>query len=265
MMTLRDRPMDGDGGAGGASSAKVGLARCDETLSNIAKLRERWHDSSTLQGLSLVKDYLEGRLEIALGLEVVGGSASRDVDRSDKVRPILIRLKVSSAQREHFIADHCLEFLNSEKRRRWDQQFMFVENVKIVECSDGVLPAIVGFQLIDELTGIRGCPLHFAFSRGYEFLPIFSSREISVLRIAGAERGASKGDSYMIECRSDVMDNIAHDRGELQGHTVGRDVCNSDLPLVWLGADNKVVITSAGNIAGGVCKLAKVSIGPFDL
>lgn len=52
---------------------------------------------------------------------------------SGEAAAAVLRLKIQSPERDHLLAERDLHAIDVGKERRWDQQFVFVENVEIVE------------------------------------------------------------------------------------------------------------------------------------
>lgn len=210
MKTLLDKPR--------ILRQKASLTRLDKALCDIAKIGERWNDRLTIERLSLAKDYREGRIELIATLELF---RIETVNGSSEICPVRIRLKICSSKREQFIADRELQFIDVEKRKRWHDQYVFIPTVKIVESADGVLPSVVGFQILNDAECLGSGPLHLSlppFPRlgvaipitgFYEFLPIFSSREVNVSRVTVAVGRATDNDRYVIKCGPNIMDDIA--------------------------------------------------------
>lgn len=249
------------------------LTRFDEALGNIRKLKERWHDRLTVERLAFPEDYLKGRVEFLFDFDI--SDLIRAFNYSGDVRPIFIRLKVCSPERDVFTVNRDIHASDAEKRHRWDEQFVFVHNVKIMQFADRVLPATVGFQLFDQTQRFGSGPLHLsmtpvplgvriAVAGFYEFLPIYSGWKIDVLRVPGSERAGCKDDSYIIKSRPDIMNGISQGSCKLNGHSIYGGECNFQLPRFRF-ADGAIIYTSAGQLFGRVCKLNKVSLGPFDL
>jgi hypothetical protein len=170
------------------------FTRLDKALGNIAKIKKRWNDRLAPERFSF-ENYLEGSFELVATFELFKiNSKSVHVNSRHEVRPIRIRLKICSPKRDQFIAEHELQFINMEKRQRWNDQFVLIENVKIMESPNGVLPSVVGFQLLDNPECFGTGPLHCSSTGTYEFLPILTSRKIEVLTlgISAPEGGGDK-------------------------------------------------------------------------
>jgi len=274
-------PHDSAGQAGGSpewlgiASEEVRFARLDETLARIRNLRERFHNSLSAERLILCEDYLEGRLEIVVELEISAG-IDRAIDQCSEIEPVTVRLEISSPKRKSLLANRDTKPINCHLRDRWNDQFVFIQDVEIVEGPQGVLPAVVGLQLFDHSQRIGRGPLHLtlhALSTGlrepisgcYESVPIYARREVSVARISGADGRGGEDDRYVVESRPQIVDNVANDPGKFHRHVAMANEYDLRLPRFLIGPKNEIAALSVGEVAGGVLSLKKVSLGPFEL
>jgi hypothetical protein len=189
---------------------------------------------------------------------------ARAIHCGDEIRPIVYRLKISSPQRADLVAERETQPFDVHRRKCWDEQFVLIENVEIVEGPKGVLPAVVGLQVPDDLRAVGMGPLHFARQLGFKRLAIYTSRKIRVLGVSLTDRRRREGDSDVVECGSYAVDCIADYAGELQGHWIG-EVRKLYLPKIRFGSDKELLATPEGEFSGGMFKLNQVTFGPFDL
>lgn len=253
---------------------EVRLARLDESLASVRDIRERFHNRLTRKGLSLCENYLEGRLKFGIDYELV--EADGLIDGGNEVASVVVRLEISHPQRKLLLANDRHHLFDGHSRDRWNNQFVFVENVEIVKGPQGMFPATVGFQLLNHSECIGRGPLHLSINAPplgrrvavagfYEFAPIYSGREIRVRRLPRADRRGREHDRYMIEDGSKVVDGVANSAEELHRHDALSQEYNLSLPVFEIGPENEIVFASAGEFLGGVCHLKKVSLGPFEL
>src|SRR6476469_1482223 len=137
-----------------SGKAQVGqegrLTPLDEALRQIRKLKERWHDSLSVESLRLAEYYCEGRIEIIVELDVLIIRSGGDINFGRERPAVRLRLKVEAPERQNFVANRDIHPSEVNARNRWNKQFVFVHDVKLVESAQGPLTAIVGFQLLNQ-------------------------------------------------------------------------------------------------------------------
>jgi hypothetical protein len=251
------------------------LAFLDECLANVRDIGERFNDRLTAKRLALLEDYLEGRLKITLELEPdqAGGGM---VKVGHHPVPGAIRLEICHPQRKALLANRRFQLMDSDARNGWDDQFVLIEDVELVQGPDGVLPATVGLQFLDHAERVGWSALHLtlhapplgglvAVAGFYERLPIYAGGKVDIRRVADPDGFGAQGNRYIVQRRSDVVDRVANGGSELQGHVAEDTAYDFDFPLIRFWADPDVEIAATGEIDGRALKLRKMSLGPFEL
>ena len=249
-------------------------ARMDETINLIRDIKKRAYNVLTRQRLSLAEDYIKGRLELTIEFQLMQCCAGDVVDCDEH---IVLRLKVCHPKRLRDAAKPHIKSIYTEARNRWDEQFVLVEDVEIVEGPQGILPAVVGFQILNGTKCVGRGPLHirwtpsfpsprrYAVTGFYELLKIFARREISVLVAPGSDRRDCQGNRYVIQCGPQIVNHITNDGRESVGSIMPFKKLALELPRLRIYTGQEFDLLSDGHIANGRLQLREMTFGPFSL
>jgi hypothetical protein len=223
----------------------------------LRELMERWDNSLTLEHLNILEKYRQGRLFIALHLNIAGYSGYACFSSEYAPHGVVSDLYVPDG--------HLSKGQSKDGHGRYNQM-VFVNNVQMVESEQGIIPSSVWlYDILDEGDNIGRDSLYCSLSNGlYTFLPCLPKREIRVSRGSAAAQ-AHKLIGDVIETGAQVMDDIANNQGDfircLSGHFEhqGRFSCLRIL------LDVKTVSVRLSKCGEHVIELLDVLIGPFDL
>ena len=224
----------------------------------LRQLMQRWDDSLTLENLSFVEDYIEGRLSLLCDLEI---GVSR-------YRINLSALSYSKANALKTIAPvvFCTHPNKSGDRGDGDQQPMFVHDVEIVKCAQGVIPSLVRFYRIDDkVDDGTGRSLYFSIIDGfYKFIARIPKIE-SCFSVGGVSSQGDDLTSHQVQSSMQVMDRISNNQGNLAGHLLGCFKLKDIHSILRVSLDVKTIEVRLEKCQENALKLIDVLVGPFDL
>jgi len=248
-------PMGNDYGSGRLYD--VDYIKCE-----LRKLMERWDNRLTPKGLAVLKEYVEGRLKIALELEIGGQSVGYTY------------LSVGVNQDGSFLHDDgATGSLKSQVYdctcraiNRRDEQVLVI-NVSSVQCAKGVIPSNAeGPYFVDDHEG-HSTPdslFNSAMNGVYKFLPVVSKRQTIPSR-RGVSSHSDHVANHNVQGRSEIMHSVTNDQRNLPR---GR-LSDLDYELVLSGVsiflEPEIAKFSLKVIPNQKGKIADVLIGPFDL
>jgi hypothetical protein len=226
--------------------------------------RQRYDNRLRLERHSCIENYRSGNMALVLHChsDVIGlaqSDASGFVREPDLVlvnRDTLVIFKADANEGGNL--------------QHWDEQLMFVPNIKVVKGPDEWIPSRVGFYVIqNKVFNVERDLLLFqsAIQGGYKFLPSIAHWESGPLC-----RGSVTLQNHLVpqqvEGASEVVQHIANREGNVVGgktrseHIDAQMICS--LPFVVLDTDGmKVVRLSEG--ANQRNHVAEVLFGPFNL
>jgi hypothetical protein len=152
---------------------EVRLQRIDRVRRNLEKINERWNNRLTLESVSLSKDYLEGRLIIALDAELASSPEITNdaISANCECTPNKARAIIC------YRVDPC----DGRDRDGWNNQPMLVSPIKLVDAPERFIPTLARAtrfdRVKDKIKGIRGNFLYYFTASGtYDILPVGPER-----------------------------------------------------------------------------------------
>lgn len=228
----------------------------------LRQLMERWNNRLTPKGLAVLKEYIEGRLKIALELEIAGqvvGYTYLSVAINQDGTLLHDEGAVGSIEPQ---VNECV----SGSVDRGDEQ-VFVINVGIVQSAQGLIPSVAkGPYFINEHKGhpVPDSLFKSAMNGVYKFLPLIRERQTSPVRGYVSSHPNHVAD-HDIQRRSKIVDSVSNDQRNLPR----RRLSDFDYELVLSGVsvflEPEIAKFSLKVIPNQKGKIADVLIGPFDL
>lgn len=237
------------------------LQRVDHTSDELRKLMEGWDNRLSRRRLSLPEAYLDGRMVIALIVEV-GAASSPDHSRRlpsdapegapDEGRRIIVVLNRLEA--------------NLCDKDGWNKQGVFVHPVELIERQQTVPSAVRFLEIGNDLGDVGRCPLYRSvMTLTFKRLPVFVDGEMQV----GVRDGPRCAGSFMgdiVQRGSQVVYSIPDDlRPTAWEVAKGGSHEHRWMPglRVSLHPDR---VGARLEVAGKpFLKLSDVLVGPFDL
>jgi hypothetical protein len=228
----------------------------------LRQLMERWNNRLTPKGLAVLKEYIEGRLKIALELEISGQvvgytylSVAINQDRTllhDEGAVGSVEAQVN-------------ESASGAVDRR--DEHVLVNNVGIVQCAQGLIPSIAeGPYFINQHKGHPTPDSLFKSTMNgvYKFLPIVSKRQ--TIPSGGHMSSLSDHVTHQnVQGCSEIVNSVPNDQGNLPRWRLS----DLDYKLILSGIsiflDRESAKVSLEVIHDQRVKVADVLLGPFDL
>ena len=171
----------------------------NDARNNLSQMVQYGNDWFSLKNLSWSKEYIKGTLGISLNFDFPahGGNIYCFIGATNNGSAIDESVVVGVNG-----VDVC-DLNNVDKR---DKQFMFINNIKLVKCPQGVVPSFIWFNFVlYDFNNVRPSFIYFSVFDGIpKIVPVFSEREINILGAFSAS--LNKGTSQMIKCRSEIVD-----------------------------------------------------------
>lgn len=237
---------------------EVSLLNClHDARNDLSKLIERWDNCLAFKNLSLVENYMDGRLAIAINLERIGVA---------KYKCIVFRDMNRGRKFFHYSAagSHCYGAETTESKD-WNQESMLVGNIKIVESVERVIPSLIWlYHVNDQIDYVCTGDLYFStVDSRFKFLPRIPHREASPLRWLLSGHGDDLA-SREIEGGSQVMNGVTDDQRNVATdgleHPEFQDICAIRLVL-----DPQTISVRLDQCRDNSLKLRDVLYGPFNL
>jgi len=219
---------------------------------------ERWNNRLTLQGQSPLEEYKRNHLTLVCHLDIA-------VADERSVRSISCNDETCI---NHLVPS--IVFSADIKQRRslydWKQQPVLVENVEIVESTEGIIPSLVRFYDIhnvvtDSLGGLR---YQSAIDGTFQFLRGFSEWESGV-RIVEFEPPKNHFIDSKIQSTFKVVDGIPHNQRKFFWHGFSYCELKALLSSLRVSLNDKRVEVCLRESPQTRMKITDVLLGPFNL
>jgi hypothetical protein len=216
----------------------------------ISESQERWNNRLR-RDLSLVKQYLSGRLTVAVILDF-----SLDFCQAEPAIE-----KHTPRNGEEFSSLYlCFHSANTSGLYVRDQEPVLISDVETMKGPEGVIPSFVClYDGRDMVSDVRA-GLAYRGQRGYEFFPRFANRELDVFGLPIRDR-----ESYLshkvVESGSQVVNGISGNQGNGGGNgcALSYDAALSALGIVLREDAAEVNLKDCG------LQVRDVLFGPFNL
>lgn len=225
----------------------------------LRELMQRWDNRLTLKKLNILESYHQGRLRVALHLNVAGHPEYACFSAWPTPS--------SAVSKPRRPPDSCLGDDQSGAEKYWQNQAVFIDNVQVVESVQlGIIPSSVWlYDILDEGNNLRRDSLYCSISNGlFTFLPRFPTREA---RSCGG-RSTAQADKLvgnMVEGDAQVVDDVTNIQRNPFGYLIGHLKHQGGLPCLRVLLDIHTVKVSRRECREHVIEVTDVLIGPFDL
>jgi len=224
----------------------------------LRQIMQRWDDRLTIENLSFAENYIEGRLSLICDIEV--GVSRYHIQFSSLPNNKVNELKAITS----LVFGTCPN--KSGDRGDGDQQLMFVHDVEVVKCAQGVIPSLVRFYRIDDnVDDGTGRSLYFPAIDGfYKFVTRVPKVELRLP--VGCV--SSQGDdlvSHQVQGRAQVVNCIANNQGNFTGHLLSGLELQDIISTIRVSLDVKTIEVRLEKCQENALKLIDVLVGPFDL
>lgn len=236
---------------------KLLLDCLDDAADNLRNLWERWENRPTLENVSFVEKYSEGRFSVILHFEFLG-----------------TRYQVSARSRSHgktaidqtVGSDSSIYMIQSDDRNQRYQQPVLVHNVELIQCDKGIIPSRIRLDgIVDQIKNVFPNKLYFSTLENiFKFVPVFGDGEIKVMRgfLSGHRNNFKcnmvKGGTEIVNGVSDEQRDPARDRND---HLKLEQIISG----IQVFLDAKLVKIAMTEFFKKNAQLLDVLIGPFDL
>jgi hypothetical protein len=229
-----------------------------DSRNEFRELMERWDNRLTLENLNILEKYHQGRLRVALHLNVAG-----------HLYYACFSTRTTASSK---LGDLCLPtnaYLGNDQSRadkHGQKPMMFIDNVQVVESIQGVIPSSVWlYDISDESDNVRRDSLYCSVLNGlYTFLPCFSKWETG-LPGGSATAQTDKLVRDVIESGTQIMDDVTHALGNPFGYLIEHLKHQRRFPCLRVLLDVDTVKVSLRECGKHVIELVDKLIGPFDL
>ena len=252
----------------------VRLKRVDDTINKLRQLSQRWDNRLVLEGFPLTKLYLDGRVAIALIVDVSGG-AGPDVSSPLDNSPIGGHNSTDGENRAWRNRRRVLFLILSDANNnvigdndRGDEHAVLLHSVKLVESNETrVAPSLVRFYDISNYQREigRGSLYKSVTTGSYEVVPVATKREIGSFSDSRLAFKNLSGDE--IKGCTEIVNDIPNDRGNNFRKALGSNYRD----MVAFASGSAILVGASGinvlldKASEPRFKLVDVLVGPFDL
>jgi hypothetical protein len=240
----------------------------NDSKNKLRDLFKRWDNRLSLQGKSLLEQYIGGRLSLVVDVDFIAlGKCSAPTDRAIGVAE-LNRHCAFDNEGARFVF-----YVNARQRcnvEHWNEQFVFVENVEAVKSADRGIPSFVRLYDINyvfpEFAG-DALMYYSTFASFYKFLPRAVGLEwkADVSEILGGTTHCYGVADQQIECTSKIVDSVTNDGGRILGNGSQHPELQDVLSGIRIVFNDKFVEVSVNERLKNRVKLKDMLIGPFNL
>ena len=220
----------------------------NDALDKCRELMERFEQRLTLDNPRLIQRYIASELYLLIRFRI-GGIDEEFIACLQREKGVLgsdeytDRWRIKIGERPPHMLPHMRYEIESWKHRtNGDQQAVFVDIVKSVECPEIIIPTLVWFERVDCFERLIPRTLHFSVFLGFVFLGIACDREIYPDRIWRIVPGVVTNNlvGQMVQGTHQVLNGIASNKGKTFGGRLNaRDVINELSRLrIALGPDS---------------------------
>ena len=207
------------------------LKLSDGLLNSIRQMHERWNNRLEFESLDIAKAYIEGRIGVLVNFK---------------------RLKFANGH------------LNRQRRNHDGQEHMLIFHVQTMKTPNEISYATFEkFEVFEEIRQVTGRCFYSA-THSFVTKPIICDRELGVSVLCAAV-DSSQFPVRLIESRSQIMNHIGSDKGEIGGRILAEVNIDSLLPAFQVFGNGKSVRVSLAEGSQEVFKICDVMLGPFDL
>lgn len=231
----------------------------DDSINKLGQLMEDWKNRLKLEGLSLVKSYVEGRIELLADLEVIRGGDTH------KYRAIFHRPERTIDHRKYrTVSLRHSQILDGGELGDRDKHLVLVQDVEVVDGAKVVIPSLVRFESADYIDDIWGGTVYMSLlNHTFKVLPSANTeREIDLLDTLPVEPDKITG--QQVECAPEVVNCIPNDGGNLSGELL-RDADSQRTPSLTLTLYDNGIGIQCRELEDFPAKLRDVAFGPFNL
>jgi len=218
---------------------------------------ESGHDLRILNSRSFSEGYVELDFSVLLELRFEGDHLPVDF--------VFLEENIEAVKRPVFILQ--FQALDSRYRHHWDEEYVFIVDVEIVEGQDIAVPSLVSFHVVDEEIeyGRRGMYASILRKNRFEPIPalVFPDRKVG---LAGHSETVSsdEADPHEVESGSKIVGHISDDHRKVTAqHVVVQSVMDVLLPRLRIDVNAGSVMVRRGKESQ--VELLDVLVGPLDL
>lgn len=244
------------------------LETLDDSKNKLRELFERWDNRLTLQGKSLVEQYISGRLSLVVDVDFIAFGNAGAPTNGDIGVVELNRQRALDNEGTRFVF-----YMNVRQCRNVEhgnEQFVFVENIEVVKSADRVIPSLVRLYnvnyVLPEFSG-EAFMYYSILASFYKFLPRAVGLEWKA-DVSEALGGTSLGHNVadqQIECASEIVNSVANNGGRIFRNSSQHSELQDVLFGIRIVLNDKFVEVSLNECLKDRVKLKDVLIGPFDL
>ena len=177
-----DRPAIEKSVSGFIASEAMRLERRNDSCNKIRELMKRWDNRLTFEGLSLSKQYLEGRLKFLANLDIFhGGNYAHcyvHVQRSKEFK--FDKWFMGKFDRG--------TVLNVDAMENRYQQLVFIHNVEVMNGTKRSVPSLVRLERANYLDDIWAGSVYVSLlNRSLKIIPFQTEREVNFIRALMSE------------------------------------------------------------------------------
>lgn len=244
------------------------LEPLDDSRNKLRKLFERWDNRLSLQGKSVLEQYIGGRLSLVVDVEFRTPSHT-DRGPSDRLEATIVfdtHSAINHTEVARFVFD--VDSRQNRNMQHWDQQDVFVEDVEVVYSANGLIPSLVRLYGVEYLPAERfgEARLYYSTVKScYELLPAFASPEweFGVGHVAASI--ANDAANHQVERTPEIVNGVANDKGRVIGNGLHNPEVQNIVSGIRIFLDEKFVEVRLGEALKDGVQLKNVLLGPFDL
>jgi len=226
---------------------------------NVRQLNERWNNRFTFHKQSLVEQYRHGRIALICDLDISTAKAFADTEVTFREHPS------SNANRFATLIFNA-NVINLRDVQDWKQKPVLVENVEIVQGTDGVIPSLVRFYDIHD--EVRDCLGGWAYCSAidgcYKFIPGIGDRESSVF----VPPVSSPKDNFIngqVQRPPEIVEGISEDERKLLWKGLSYNYLKNIISSLKITLNAETVGVICGEGKNSFVKVIDVLFGPFNL
>jgi hypothetical protein len=239
-------------------SGEIFREQVDDSINKFGELFKRYDNRLSLKGLSIPEKYIEGRSKIIADIEIFHRGNIKNLQAVFRANSTILK------RNQACIIEGNVDVGNIGNFKAWDNSFMLIDNVQVVNCPKRAVPTLVRFQRANYLDDLWGGAVYVSLmDHSIKVIPIIAEGEINTIGATTVELNQLASED--IQSRSEVMNCIAGDEGKTIGHFF------SDLDREHMIAGLRVLLDDDSirmafpKFADFEVKVRDVLFGPFNL
>lgn len=244
-------------------SEAYALERSDSALDGLREQLKRWDYRFALEGLSVCERYLDFGLELAADLEIVAGGKNYHLCAIIKRAAPEVTAMNENVGGMRIGLGLVNEAIESANKTDGHQQFVFIDDVQIMDSSQRVVPSAIRFQRSD-LIDYSGRGSVYMSLLDFRFKVISRRAEGEVNVLSGLSVKGDKIDGEIVKRRAQVVDSIADNGCEpIWQFLLGAQ--DDRVRVTFLLLDNRAVGLAIKELGDYSVKVCDMAVGPFYL